>query len=194
MDSNSLTSTLLSSALISFCTFGMALSAAGQTNLEADFKAAHEKFRQAVITKNGEQLKAALSASAYMTMKNEGIDSGMDFPKDFFGSMPGKFHSGIQLSKLKTLRALEKNNTGVLIMFAAKSVRFDPFGMGGDPEAMLLVLSFTKEATVWKYETLLMESLSDDDEIKIKKNDLSILDEAKFKPSGVVPPVPALHK
>jgi len=66
--------------------------------------------------------------------------------------------------------------------------------MGGDPEAMLLVLNFTKEGKTWKYETLSMESLSDDDEINIKNNDLSKLDEAKFKPSGVVPPVPALKK
>lgn len=189
-----LTPTVMSSALISFFTLGMALSAVSQTNPEADFKAAHEKFRQAVIAKDDEQVKAALSASAYMTMKNEGIDSDMDFPKDFFDAMPGKFHSRLQLSKLKTLRALEKNNTGVLTMFAAKSVKFDPFGMGGDPEAMLLVLSFTKEGKTWKYETLAMESLSNEDEAKIKKNDLSKLDEAKFKPSGVVPPVPALHK
>jgi hypothetical protein len=191
---NRLTSTLMSLPLISFCTLGMALSAASQPNLEADFKAAHEKFRQAVIAKDDEQLKAALSASAYMSMKNEGIDSDMDFPKDFYDALPGKLHSRMQLSKLKTLRALEKNNTGVLIMFAAKSIRFDPFGGGGDPEAMLLVLNFTKEGNAWKYETLSMESLEDDDEAKIKKNDLSKLDDAKFKPSGVVPPVPALHK
>ena len=190
---NPLTSTLLYKTLISFCTLGMVLSAASQ-NLEADFKTAHEKFRQAVIAKDAEQLKAALSASAYMTMKNEGIDSDMDFPKDFFESMFGQFHSRLQLSKLKTLRAVEKNNTGVLIMFAAKSIRFDPFGMGGDPEAILLALSFTKEGSTWKYETSHMEFLSDEDEIKIKKNDLSKLEEDKFKPTGVVPPVPALHK
>jgi len=93
----------------------MALSETTQTNLETEFKAAYEKFRQAVVAKDGEQMKTALSASAYMTMKNEGIESSMDFPKDFFEAMPGKLHSRLQLSKLKTLGALEKNNTGVLI-------------------------------------------------------------------------------
>lgn len=107
MDTYALTYSLLTSALLSISNLGMATSGL-QPDLETEFKAAYEKFRQAVIAKDHAQLKNALSASAYMTMKNWGIATKMDFPKDFFDGMAGKLYQGLDISKLKTLRALEK--------------------------------------------------------------------------------------
>jgi len=189
MDTHALTSTLLTSALLSLSSLGLATSGS-QTDLETEFKTAYEKFRQAVMAKDHVQMKAAMSASAYMTMKNQGIAYKMNFPKDFFDGMPGKLHAGLDLSKLKILRALEKNNTGTLVVLAAKSSGFDPFGMGSDPEPMALILTFVKEDGAWKYDALSMEGIDDAEETKLVKGDLSKLDEDKFKPSGVVPPTP----
>lgn len=190
MDSHALTSTLFTSALLSFSVLGLA-ALPGQLELETELKAAYEKFRQAVITKDHAQMKAAMSAPAYMIMKNQGIAYKMDFPKDFFEGMPGKLHSGLDLSNLKTLRALEKNNTGTLVVLAGKSAKFDPFEMGSDPEPMLLVLGFIKEDGVWKYDTFSMVGIDSAEETKIEKGDLSKLDDDKFKPSGIVPAVPS---
>lgn len=190
MDSHALTSTLFTSALLSFSVLGLA-ALPGQLELETELKAAYEKFRQAVITKDHAQMKAAMSAPAYMIMKNQGIAYKMDFPKDFFEGMPGKLHSGLDLSNLKTLRALEKNNTGTLVVLAGKSAKFDPFEMGSDPEPMLLILGFIKENGVWKYDSFSMVGIEGAEETKIEKGDLSKLDDDKFKPSGIVPAVPS---
>lgn len=190
MDSHALTSTLLTSAILSFSALGLAASAS-PPKLETELTAAYEKFRKAVIAKDHAQMKEALSASSYMIMKNQGIAHKMDFPKDFFEGMPGKLHAGLDLSKLKILQALEKNNTGTLVVLATRSARFDPFGMGSDPEPTLLILFFIKEDGVWKYDTLSMEGIDDAEETKLLKGDLSKLNEAKFKPSGVIPAAPA---
>lgn len=190
MDSHALTSTLLTSALLSFSVLGLA-ALPRQFELETELKAAYEKFRQAVIAKDHAQMKAAMSASAYTIMKNQGIAYKMDFPKDFFDGMAGKLHAGLEISKLRTLRALEKNNTGTLVVLASKSAKFDPFGIGSDPEHTLLILAFIKEDGSWKYDALAMEGISDAEESKLMQGDLSKLNEDKFIPSGVVPATPA---
>lgn len=190
MDSHALTSTLLTSALLSFSVLGLA-ALPRQSELETEFTAAYEKFRQAVIAKDHAQMKKALSASAYMIMKNQGIAYKMDFPKDFFEGMPGKLHAGLDISKLNILRALEKNNTGILVVLASRGAGFDPFGMGSDAEPTLLILTFIREDGLWKFDALSMEGIDDAEESKLMKGDLSKLNDDKFKPSGVVPAVPA---
>ncbi len=190
MDSHALTSTLLTSVILSFSALGLAASAS-QPKLETELTAAYEKFRKTVIAKDHAQMKEALSASSYMIMKNQGIAYKMDFPKEFFEGMPGKLHAGLDLSKLKILQALEKNNTGTLVVLAAKSAKFDPFGLGSDPEPTLLILFFIKEDGVWKYDTLSMVGIDDTEETKLLKGDLSKLNEDQFKPSGVIPAIPA---
>jgi hypothetical protein len=190
MDSHALTSTLLTTVLLSFSALGLAASTS-QSELETEFKAAYEKFRQAVIAKDHAQMKQAMSASAYMIMKNQGVAFKMDFPKGFFEGMPGKLHAALDLSKLRILQAFQKNNTGTLIVLATRSARFNPFGMDSDPEPALLVLSFIKEAGVWKYDTLSIEGIDDSQESTLLKGDFTKLKEDAFQPSGVVPPVPA---
>lgn len=190
MDTQTLPLTVLTTAFFSFSVLGLA-AFAGQSELETKFTASYEKFRQAVIAKDHTQLKQAMSASAYMTMKNQGIAYKMDFPKEFFEGMGGKLHVGLDISKLKPLRALDKNNTGMLVVLATRSARFDPFGMGGDPEPTLLILTFIKEDGLWKFDALSMEGIDDAEESKLMQGDLSKINEDKFKPSGVIPAAPA---
>jgi len=184
-------STLLASALSSFCVFGVAQTASGTTDLETAFKTSFDKFRQSIIAKDTEQLKAAMAASSYMKMKNQGIAYKMDFPKDFFEGMGGKLYTSLDLSKVETLKVLENKNTGMLVALAPKSAKFDPFEMGEDAQAMLITFSFIKEAGVWKFSEAPMEPLKEDEGAKLLKLDLTKLDDDRYKPSGVVPPAQA---
>ncbi len=190
MEQSLISSSLIAITFSSFCMIGFAQTSQSSRNLETDFKTAFDKFRQSIIAKDTEQLKAAMAASSYMKMKNQGIAYKMDFPKDFFEGMGGKMYTGLDLNKFKILRALENNNTGTLVTLAAKSAKFDPFDRGGDPQAMLFTFSFIKEGGVWKFNEAPMEPIEDAEEAKLLKGDLSKLDDHQYKPSGIVPPSP----
>lgn len=191
MEHSLITSTLLAMFFSSFCVIGFAQTSIGSADLEATFKIAFTKFKQAVATKDAVQLKEAMASTSYMKMKNQGIAYKMDFPKDFFEGMGGKLYAGLDLTKFKILKAAENNNTGMLLALAPKTAKFDPFEMGGDAQAMLFTISFIKEAGVWKFSEAPMEPLAEEEETKLLNGDLSKLNDARYKPSGIVAPTPA---
>ena len=187
---------IIKSALIvaysSLCLFSSAQAPASK-ELETIFKNAFEKYKQAIIAKSNDQLLATWAPSSYMRVKNVFISQKMNFPADFFNGLEGRMSSGVNIQKLKTLRASEKNSTGVLVLFAPKSVRFDPFGMGGsgEPQPMLVTIRFIKLSSTWKYDDMVLDGIEDEDEGKILKGDLSKINDTKYKPTGIVPPIPA---
>ncbi len=193
MEPNLISSSIIITALSSLCVIGLAQTSTQSVDLENAFKNAFEKYKQSVVTKNADHLKAAMAASAYMKMKNESIAHKLDFPNDFFEGMGGKLMANIVLQKMQALRAEEKNGTGILVMLAPKSAKFDPFGMGGDGDAhpMLITFEFIKEGE-WKYSNgPSMEGIESADEANLLKGDRSKLEDDKYRPSGLVPPVPA---
>jgi hypothetical protein len=173
--------------VVSFCQHGFA-----QTSpvLEKSFKAAFDKYRDAIHRKDNDMLKAAMTPAAYMKAKNEAVSLKRSFPTDFFASMFVKVFSDMDLGKGKTMRAAENGNTGILISFFPKSAKFNPFEPGGDAMVAFFISRYVKEGDVWKYSDASIEGLEDEDEAKLVKGDLSRLDEEKFKASGAVEPVP----
>jgi hypothetical protein len=191
MELNLLTSALLSEALLSFSLLGLAQTSTGLSSLEAELTTAYKRFRQAVMTKDHEQMMAAMSRSGYMTMKNQGIKYKMDFPKDFFEGMGAQIHSDLDLTKIQILRALEKDHTGMLVILALKNSAFDPYHMGEERKSILFSISFIKEADVWKFDKLSPFALIEEEEATLLSNgDFSKLQESNYQPNGIVPVVP----
>jgi hypothetical protein len=181
---------LMTVIISSFSVLGLAQVSKNTDDLEANLKTAFNKFKQAVVEKNEDQLKASMATSSYMKMKNMSIARKMSFPKDFFEGMGGNLYGNIDLSKFKTLKALKDNGTALLVMLATKDAKFDPFG-SGDPQAMLFIISFIDEGSIWKFNEAQMEGLEDAEESKLMAGDLAKLNDDRYKPSGIVPSIPA---
>jgi hypothetical protein len=191
MELNLLTSGFLSGALLSFSLLGLAQTSTSLSNLETELTTAYERFRQAILAKDHGQMMAAMSGSGYMTMKNQGIKYKMDFPKDFFEGMGAQIHSDLDLTKIKILRALEKDNTGMLVVLALKNSAFDPYHMGDERKSILFSINFIKETGVWKFDKLSPFALIEEEEATLLLNgDFSKLQESNYQPSGIVPVTP----
>lgn len=149
----------------------------GQDALKTSLEASYKKFYDALKAKDGEKLKASMSAHNYMKTRNAVTGAGQKFPDALYNYAE---MAKVDFTKLKVVQVQEKGNT-------AKAVYYGKGAM--DDDNSFLIFSFLKENNEWKVDGVLSE-YSEELDKKYKKKDLSFLKEDMFTPSGVMPEVP----
>jgi len=141
----------------------------------AQLESAYKAFLNSLTTKNGDMLKKTLSASAYMTIKNQLLSSGSKFPEGLYAAV----------AEMKDISKLTFRKT--IVIPTAKNI-YSEDDQSGD--AGICILNFVLEGSEWKFN--LPDYLSSDSiTTAIKANDFSFLSDKKYQPSGVLPTVPS---
>ncbi len=156
--------------ILSVLLFSSTLSA---QDLRIAMEASYNIFTNSLKAKDATKFKSAVSNASYMKMKNAMTSSKSAFPETFFESTEDYT---LNFTTLQFLKAIENGATGNLIYY-------------DNTEENVILLKFTKEAGAWKFSEL--ESYGTQEIAnRMKKKDLSFLDEKKFKPNGIIAIVP----
>ena len=154
-----------------------------QGGLQVQLEGSYNKWRAAMLAKNGTAWQAHTSTRRQTEVRNRILSERSPFPAAVF-DIPA---APPALNGLRAMQVAAKGAT-------AKSVYFGKvdFGVGGNPPDNLLVLSFVNERGGWKYDGAEFISLAalQDVRAKLLKGDLTPLKTAEFQPSGRPDPAP----
>jgi len=131
--------------------------------------------------------KKATATSRQIRLQNRINAAKGKFPRDFFAT---PVHAPM-LSQLSLLDIFEKGDTATVVHFGKAD-----FGVSSASEVKdnFIVVSFIREAKVWKFDSLRVVKFGDDPEItsSVRNGDLEFLQNKEFQPSGISPSIPTI--
>jgi hypothetical protein len=135
------------------------------------------KFSEAIQTSNLQELEKVMCKATLVKMRNESVSMGMTYPKDFF--------DGMKMALLDF-----KNFT--YISYKKEGPTINAYYMYGEnkSESSILTMGLVEENGKYMIEQFKMRDAKDFI-LNLHRKDYSFLDQAEFKPSGVIPVVPA---
>ena len=157
---------------------------ANDAKLQPTFESTYLRWRQAIMEKNFPLWQDLTATYRQRTVRNRLLSERRAFPQALF-ELPAAPPS---LKGLKPLKIQSNGATAIAVYYG----KID-FEVGGEPTPNLLLLSFVQENGAWKYDQAEFISLAALPEVRrdLDQGKLDFISEdARFRASGVVPPLP----
>lgn len=157
--------------------------ARGQGALENELGRVYTLWRNSMVSKDARLWGEMTAKSRQLEIRNRLYSERRAFPSGVF-EVPG---SPPSLAGLKVLRARQNGATATVVFFGKVD-----FGVGGNPEDNLLLVSFVNEGGKWKYDMADYLNLGALPEVRkqLGAGDMTYVDQEDFKPSGKAPAMP----